>query len=57
MKKTSEEIKKEIEKKIEPMNKMLVGLDENGEIIAVETDEPEEGMFKVSENETKEKKR
>ena len=43
-----EEIKKEIEKKIEPINKMLVGLDENGEIIAVETDEMEEGMFKVS---------
>lgn len=32
---------------IEPINKVLVGLDEDGELDVVETDEIEEGMFRV----------
>jgi len=35
---------------IEPINKKLIGLDENGELDVIETDEPEEGMFKVSKD-------
>jgi len=33
--------------KIEPINKKLVGLDENGELVVIETDEIEEGMFNL----------
>jgi len=33
---------------IKPVNKKLVGLDENGELDIIETDEPEPGMFRIS---------
>lgn len=36
--------------RIEQVNKILVGLDENGELDIIETDEPEEGMFRVKES-------
>jgi hypothetical protein len=34
---------------MEQMNKVMVGLDENGELVAIETDEEEEGMYKLGE--------
>jgi len=39
--------KKSVTTAITPINKVLVGLDEKGELVSVETDEPEPGMFKV----------
>jgi len=33
--------------KIKPLNKYLLGIDENEEPIIVETDEEEEGMFLI----------
>lgn len=36
---------------IEEMNKVLVGLDKDGELDIVETDEVEPGMFKISDKE------
>ena len=36
---------------IEPINKKLVGLDQDGELVVIETDEIEEGMFRVKNKE------
>jgi len=33
--------------KIKEVNKVLIGLDENGELDIIETDEVEEGLFKI----------
>ena len=40
---------------MEQINKILVGLTEDGELDVIQTDIPEEGMFKVSEEELKQK--
>ena len=36
------------------INKLMVGLDKNGELITIETDEVEEGMYLMKTKEKKE---